>query len=131
MIKKCFIIGNYVKKEKINDFLSFLKNRLKFNLESVYIYEIEDNENEYLTTIKSYNKSLLRVIKYSTILHIKSGTLFSINALNKLIDEEKKGSFIKNEDFKLNWNKYKNKLISLTNNQLRISNLKRILINIE
>jgi hypothetical protein len=58
-------------------------------------------------------------------MHVKNGCLFSINALNKLIDQEK-DSLQPNNEYVVDWNKYKDKLIIVTNGELSISNLTKI-----
>ena len=59
-------------------------------------------------------------------MHVKNGSLFSINALNKLIDREKDDDEKPNNEFVLDWSKYRDKLIIQVNGELRISNLKKI-----
>ena len=49
--------------------------------------------------------------------------LFSINALNKLIEKE---SGSNNKDYQVDWNQYKDKLIILTNGTLSIENINKI-----
>ena len=58
-------------------------------------------------------------------MHVKNGCLFSINALNKLIDQEK-GDDVPNNEYLIDWDKYKDKLIVLTNGELSVSNLNKI-----
>ena len=58
-------------------------------------------------------------------MHVKNGCIFSINALNKLIDQEK-DNITPNNEYVVDWNKYKDKLIIVTNGELTISNLAKI-----
>jgi hypothetical protein len=59
-------------------------------------------------------------------MHVKNGCLFSINALNKLIEKENEGSSLPNNEFLLDWDKYKDKLIIITNGELAISDISKI-----
>jgi hypothetical protein len=59
-------------------------------------------------------------------MHVKNGCLFSINALNKLIEKDNEGSELPNNEFVVDWDKYKDKLIIITNGELSISNLSKI-----
>lgn len=60
-------------------------------------------------------------------MHVKNNCIFSINALNKLIESEKLGSDEKsNNEIEVDWDKYKDKLIILTNGALNIVNLSKI-----
>ena len=80
------IIGTFVKKNKILSFLETLKHGFKVNLDKVFIYSIDTNKYEYLVTFKTYNKErFIKNLSNATVMHVKNGCLFSINALNKLI----------------------------------------------
>ena len=121
------IIGTFVRKNKILSFLEMLRNEFKINTNSVFVFEIDTNKYEYLASFKCNDKDyFLSKIPHSSVLHTKNGCLFSINALNKLIENEKSDSDIPNNEFVLDWEKYKNKLIILTNGELVTSNLNKI-----
>ena len=122
---KSVLIGTFIKKYKILSFLEFLKCKFNLNLRNIFIYNIEGNDNEYIVSFKATEKEkYLKTIRYSTVLHVKNGSLFSINALNKLI--EKEGGSNDNGKYVIDWNTYKNKLIILTNGELTISSLNKI-----
>jgi hypothetical protein len=59
-------------------------------------------------------------------MHVKNGCLFSINALNKLIENDKNSNDVPNNEFVVDWDKYKDKLIIITNGELSISNLTKL-----
>jgi hypothetical protein len=46
--------------------------------------------------------------------------------LNKLIERDNKGSDSPNNEYIVDWNKYKDKLVIVTNGELTISNLSKI-----
>lgn len=126
MNSKGVLIGTFVKKYKILSFLEFLKNKLALNLDKVFVYVISDNKDEYLVTFKSMKNNRYKYNIYdSTIMHVKNGCLFSINALNALIDMEKDESS-DNKEYQLNWDKYKNKLLVVTNGELQIKDIDKI-----
>lgn len=126
MNTKGVLIGTFVKKYKILSFLEFLKNKLSLDLEKVFVYVISDNKDEYLVTFKSMKNNRYKYNIYdSTIMHVKNGCLFSINALNALIDMEKDESS-DNKEYQLNWDKYKNKLLVVTNGELQIKDIDKI-----
>ena len=126
MNSKGVLIGTFVKKYKILSFLEFLKNKLALNLDKVFVYVISDNKDEYLVTFKSIKNNRYKYNIYdSTIMHVKNGCLFSINALNALIDMEKDGSS-DNKEYQLNWDEYKNKLLVVTNGELQIKDIDKI-----
>lgn len=120
------IIGSFVKKNKILSFLEMLKSVFKINLEKVFIYSVGSNDYEYLVTFKAMDKDkYIGKIQNATVMHVKNGCLFSINALNVLISKIKDKD-IPNNEYVINWNDYKDKLIILTNGELSISDLIKI-----
>ena len=121
------IIGTFVKKYKILSFLETLKHGFKVNLDKVFVYSIDTNKFEYLVTFKTYDKErFIKNLSNATVMHVKNGCLFSINALNKLIEKENSDSDKPNNEYLIDWDKYKNKLIIQTNGELSLSNLSKI-----
>ena len=121
------IIGTFVKKNKILSFLETLKHGFKVNLYKVFVYSIDTNKHEYLVTFKTYDKErFIKNLNNATVMHVKNGCLFSINALNKLIEKENSDSDKPNNEYLIDWDKYKDKLIIQTNGELSLSNLSKI-----
>ena len=121
------IIETFVKKNKILSFLETLKYGFKVNLNKVFVYSIDTNKYEYLVTFKTYDKErFIKNLNNATVMHVKNGCLFSINALNKLIERENSDSDKPNNEYLIDWDKYKDKLIIQTNGELSLSNLSKI-----
>lgn len=121
------IIGTFVKKNKILSFLETLKYGFKVNLNKVFVYSIDTNKYEYLVTFKTYDKErFIKNLNNATVMHVKNGCLFSINALNKLIERDNSDSDKPNNEYLIDWDKYKDKLIIQTNGELSLSNLSKI-----
>ena len=128
MSKKGVIIGTFVNKNRILSFLEELKNRFFIKIDRVFVYSIGSNDKEYLVTFKTFDKNkFIKYLKGSTIMHVKNNCIFSINALNKLIEQQ---NFNVEEkpynEIEINWDEYKDKLIILTNGNLNIDNLSKI-----
>lgn len=126
MAERGTIIGTFVKKNKILSFIESIKNDFRVNSDKLFIYSIDTNSREYLVTFKTFDKEkFIKNLNNATVMHVKNGSLFSINALNKLIDQEK-DSTQPNNEYVVDWDKYKDKLIIVTNGELSISNLSKI-----
>ena len=120
------IIGTFVRKNRILSFLETLRSEYGIRLDKAFVYTIDTNQLEYLVTFKTFDKDkFIRKISNATVMHVKNGCLFSINALNKLIENEK-GDDKPNNEYLVDWDSYKNKLIILTNGELSVSNLTKI-----
>ena len=124
MNNKGVLIGTFVNKKQILQFLEMLKTKYHIAYNKIFVYSIEGNHYEYLVTFKALDKEVyLKSIENSTVMHVKNNCLFSINALNKLIEQE---TGFNNKEHKLNWDLYKNKLIILTNGSLAIESINKI-----
>ena len=127
MAERGIIIGTFVKKNRILSFIETLKNGFGIRLDKLFIYSIDTNKREYLVTFKTFDKDrFIKNLDNATVMHVKNGCLFSINALNKLIEKDNEGSDLPNNEFVVDWDKYKDRLIIITNGELSISNLSKI-----
>ena len=127
MAERGIIIGTFVKKNRILSFIETLKNSFGIKLDKLFIYSIDTNKREYLVTFKTFDKErFIKNLENATVMHVKNGCLFSINALNKLIEKDNEGSDLPNNEFVVDWDKYKDRLIIITNGELSISNLSKI-----
>ena len=128
MSKKGLIIGTFVSKNKILSFLEELKTKFYININRVFVYSISSNEKEYLVTFKTFDKDkFIKNLKGSTIMHVKNNCIFSINALNRLIELKNLNIDEKPyNEIEINWDEYKDKLIIITNGNLNIYNISKI-----
>ena len=128
MSKKGIIIGTFVSKTRILSFLETLRYKFNVKLDKVFVYTINTNTKEYLVTFKTYDKDkFIKKLPGSTIMHVKNGCIFSINALNKLIEYDYGTADEKPyNEIEVDWDSYKDKLIILTNGTLNINNLSKI-----
>lgn len=123
-MKNSDLIGIFSNKNNIFSLFAQLKNVFKMNLNTIRIYEISENDYEYFITIQVSNKEkYLEKIENSTVIHVKNNCFFSINALNKLIINE--CGYV-NKDYKVDFKKYKDCLIMLTNGELAITKINKI-----
>ena len=124
MNNKGVLIGTFVYKKQILQFLEMLKTKYHISYNKIFVYSIDGNYYEYLVTFKALEKEIyLKNIENSTVMHVKNNCLFSINALNKLIEQETGSN---NKEYKLDWSIYKDKLIILTNGNLSIESINKI-----
>ena len=127
MEKKGFLIGVFVRKNKILSFIEELSNKYKVRGDRVFVFEIDTNDSEYLVTFKTYDKDkFINKLVGSTVLHVKNKCIFSINALNKLIEYESCNESVNNSEYIVNWNNFKNKLLLMANGKFSISNIIKI-----
>jgi len=127
MNKNAVIVGTFVKKRNILSFMEMVKFKMRCDLNKVFVHEIDSNKTEYIVTFKTYDKDkLVGYLDNYSVMHVKNKCLFSINALNKIIESEKGDSDTPNNEIIIDWDKYKDKLIVLSNGELSVSNLVKI-----
>jgi hypothetical protein len=135
MLTKNILLATFMPKNKTKWFIRFLKDNFNIEKDKVFIYEIEDNEFEYMIVYniqRNNNINFNHYFENATPVNLKSGCIFSINALNKLIEIDsglEKGN-ADYQTYKINWKNYNNKLLLLSkNDELIIHNIKKIKFN--
>ena len=125
-MEKKFLTGAFVKKNKVLSFLENVRNTFKIPIYRIYVHAIEENKSEYFVTFKLADRSDMMKMQGLTIVHMKNGCIFSINALNRLIDSEKQDDTISNDEYEVNWEKYNGKMIFLANGTLKIMSINKV-----
>ncbi len=131
-MNKIILLATFLKKENIKAYVENLTNKHGVINKEIYTYEIEDNLNFLIVFKYTYpeyeGKNFKDKFKETFIVHKKSDTIYTINALNGIIEKNNKNK-IGNIDYKtikINWLEYKNNLLMVKNNQLKISTINRI-----
>jgi hypothetical protein len=72
--------------------------------------------------------NLKKLFPSAITIHKKGDALYTINALNKLINEQYPESIgnIDSKNIKIDWSLYQNKIILVNNQKLSIFNIKRV-----
>lgn len=127
MFKKEVLLGNFIKKNKILSYLEHIHNEFKIPYSNLFVYKINGNNTEYIVTFKidTNKRFYINEIKGGTILHFKRGCLFSINAINKLIETEHP-EVKDSKTFELNWDEYTNNIILLKDEIVSIKKIEKI-----
>ena len=130
-------IENEDYKEKINNFIDKLNQEYNIDKDDIFVIKNLTNEKQYLITyIFEYdieNKINFNLIYPGTIPIQKNrptNTIFTINSLNRLIEQES-GASKGNIDYKsvqVDWNHYINTCIILKDGDLMINKTRRIYI---
>ena len=127
------LLASFIFKDRLDWFLNYLESRFSIAKETVFIYETDD-DSKFMVTFKflikfNENVNFKELFPNATLIHKRGDAIYSINALNKLIDTyniENIGN-IKYKNIKIDWSLYKHKLLLIINNNLTITDIKRIL----
>lgn len=133
MQQKTLLLASFLKADYIDNFLQKIKKKFGVKKEQVFFFKIEGGD--YLLTYKIHlevdNKIDIKKELPKTIqIHKKGDTIFTINALNKLIEKESGlAGNVNHKEYKINWEDYKNKIILLKGENLEINNIERIFLS--
>ncbi len=130
---KTILLASFLFPERLEWFMTYLETNFDIPQDRVFCYKNLDDESKVIVTFKLVlqdNKhiDLKNTFPNAIIIHKKGNALYTINALNKLI-EENLGDTIGNIDYKsykVNWDDYQNKLILIDTKELRLINITRI-----
>jgi hypothetical protein len=130
-MNKQILLASFIFPERIDWFLNYLKS--EFNIEKTFCYKNIDDESKVIITFRlTINTekpiNFKRLFPNAVVIHKKGDALYTINAINKLIEEKFPESVgnIDNKSIKLNWDEYQNKMILLNQNKLCIFNISRV-----
>lgn len=132
-MEKTILIASFIFTERIEWFLGYLETKFSISSDNVFCYKNLDDESKHIMTfkfvLKDGEKVNLRDLFPSAIpIHKKGNALYTINALNKLIEKingESTGN-IDYKSFKINWEEYQNKIILLNGKELSIFSIERV-----
>ncbi len=132
-MSKTSLLASFIFPERVEWFLSYLEAKFSIGKEKVFCYKDENDESKLILTFKltiPEDKSLN--LKYlfpsAVIIHKKGNALYTINALNKLIEEKAQESIgnIEYKDVKINWEEYQDKFILIKDKELKILSISRV-----
>jgi hypothetical protein len=113
--------------------VSYLHNKFNIAKEKVFIFENLDDQSKVIVTFKftvsTTNRSNFKELFPNAILiHKKGNCIYTINALNKIIEEKYDGSLgnINYKTIKIDWSEYDNKILLTNENNLNIYSKKRL-----
>lgn len=134
MQHKTLLLASFVNKEHLHKFTHNLNTKHEVNNDKIFIFNL--TENTYLLTYKikidlGVKFDIKRELPKTIQIHKKRQTFFTINALNKLIEQDSslmKGN-INHKEHQIDWSKYENKLILLRGDNLEISDINRVFLS--
>lgn len=133
MQKKILLLATFVSPDYLDKFLFKIYKKFNVNKKNVFVFETEEDNLllTYKLTLDIDQKINIKEELHKTVqIHKKGTTFFTINALNKLIEKEFNINFgnVNYTDYNLDWDKYKDSIILLKNNELDILRLKKKII---
>jgi hypothetical protein len=130
---KIVLLASFIFKDRLDWFLNYLENKFNIPKKTVFLYEIEGDEKIMVTFKFKLNQeekvNFKKIFPNATLIHKKGDAIYTINALNKLIEINNPENFgnINYKSVQIDWSKYQGKLLLIRNNELSIAPISRIL----
>lgn len=130
---KTILLASFIFPERTEWFLNYLENKFRITRDKVFCYKNLDDESKVIITFKfvipeGKYVNLKKLFPSAVPIHKKGTALYTINALNKLIESQNLGSSgnIDHKSVKIEWENYQNKLILINSEELVIFNINRV-----
>lgn len=130
-MNKEILLASFIFPERVDWFLDYLKTN--FDIDKVFCYKNLDDESKVIMTFRitvNTEKPLnfKNLFPNALIIHKKGNALYTINAINKLIEEKYPESVgnINNKSITIDWSEYQNKFILINREELCIFNISRV-----
>jgi hypothetical protein len=131
-MNKTILLAAFIFPERLEWFIDYLEKKFEIPREKVFGYKNIDDESKIIVTFKlAINQekpiNLKNLFPSAVTIHKKGNALYTINAINKLIEMKYPESIgnMDNNSIKINWEEYQNKFILTKNNKLSILNIRR------
>lgn len=114
----------FLNSKTLDGFLKFIHTKLGIKKDNIFLYKSLSGDDKIFATFRilgNYEKiNLNNDIRNTSIIHKKGSTYYTINALNKLIEQTYNLDIgnIAHKDYSINWDEYQNMFILLINKGL-------------
>ena len=127
------LLAAFIFPERLDWFLDYLEEKFNIPRDKIFVFKLLDDESKVMVTFKFINKTdkkvnFRRLFPDAIQIHKRGTCIYTINALNKLIEEttDMELGNINYKSVKINWDTYQDKLIIKKNGNLFLYNIKRI-----
>lgn len=132
-MKKTLLLASFIFPERVDWFLNYLEAKFDIKKDQVFCYKNLDDESKVIMTFRISKEennplNLKELFPSAILIHKKGNALYTINALNKIIEDlypESVGN-IDNKNIKIDWSEYQDKLILINNKELTFFNITRV-----
>jgi|TARA_Y100000389_G_scaffold101490_1_gene98292 hypothetical protein len=132
-MNKTILLASFIFPERLDWFLDYLDSKFGIKKDKVFAFKNLDDESKVIVTFKFVIRNGKRVNLKSLFpnaipIHKKGTAIYTINALNKLIETNGSGDLgnIDYKSVKINWDDYQDKILLYNNDKLNISTIQRI-----
>ena len=132
-MNKNILLASFIFPERIDWFLDYLETKSSIPKDKVFVFDNLDDKSKVIVTFKFVISETKKVnfkslFPNAILIHKKGNCIYTINALNKLIEEisDTDEGNIDHKSVRINWEDYQGKLLLINDSKLKISNIKRL-----
>lgn len=132
-MNKTILVASFVFPDKIDWFIDLLSKNFNIKKENVFMYKNLDDDTKVIITFKlilinGEKINLNKILPNATIIHKKGNAIYTINALNLLINFENSDNMsnLSYEHYEVDWSKYQDKMLITNKTNLVFINIQRI-----
>lgn len=129
---KSILLSNFTFVDNTKSFINFIEKKFDISKCDVFIYNL-NRSNKFAVTFKLEMKKdekidFKKILPNSIPIHKKGEAYYTLNALNKLIEESSDvdPGNIDYKSFSIDWGKYQNKMILLEDDELVMHDILRV-----
>lgn len=129
---KIITLASFVDNDKVEGFSSYIFKRFRITKEKLFSYTSPQEKGKTILTFRLYLREGKKINTKSffpttIITHKKGECFYTINALNKLIEQESQSEEgnLNYRDYKIDWDKYQNKMLITKDKELSIIDINR------
>lgn len=129
---KIVTLASFVNIDKVDSFKKYINKRFNIPIKNIFEYISPQEEGKKILTFRLYIRQGKKIntksfFPVTIIVHKKGECFYTINALNKIIDMEIGGDIgnINHKEYKIEWEKYQNKMLVSKNKELTIIDIER------
>lgn len=133
MTTKTLLLASFIFPDKLEWFVNYLNTKFNISKEKIFVFSNLDDPSKLIVTFKvslldGKKINLKKLFPNAIPIHKKGSAIYTINALNKLIELESGllNGNIDYKSYKIDWEKYQNKFILTKGKSLLIYNIKQI-----
>tara|TARA_R110000803_G_scaffold47825_8_gene99647 strand:- start:12118 stop:12534 length:417 start_codon:yes stop_codon:yes gene_type:complete len=133
--RKISLVGTFVLKNSISKVVDLLERDFRVSKRDIFIHNIKEEEDKYFLTYKvrlNYDErnSFRKKIRGTFPIHKKGICYFTINGLNRLIEEtfDLPSGNVKHKDYQIKWEEYLGKLIMSKGEDIYIVTVDRVFL---
>ena len=118
------LLCRFSNKEEYKSHVEEIKNNFKLIDDKIFVFFNDKNTKEFYLTFNIKKESIQNRLKNTISVHrkIETNTIYTLNAMNRLIEDENGG--ILDNKFKVSWDLYKNSIVLINDPGVRIIPIK-------